>query len=246
LDGYEVDFIGQEALESIPLIGKTLAESYDTGRATVVNASILPILYKIGNVISRGNPDLSGATFGVTDVIFELVNALLVVLGGGLKTIATVPLILLLLVQGFALFISVKLYLSIFMTYFKILVETIFAPFYITVGSLPGKGHVTMEWLKRLASAVLTFTAIVVILNFANYLAYSSIVDLPNLNFFGEGGLSLPSFIPLSFIIVLAGYFLASNAGKYLDAFFKIQDGGIVGGVKDSISKIPLIGGAFK
>jgi hypothetical protein len=132
------------------------------------------------------------------------------------------------------------------MTYLKIFIETIFAPFYITMGSLPGKGKVTMDWVKRLASAVLTFTAIVVILNFANYLAYSSMVDLPNLNFFGEGGLTLPKFVPLPFIIVLGGYFLASNAGKYLDAFFKIEDGGLVGGVKDSISKIPLIGGAFK
>jgi hypothetical protein len=250
LSGYEVDFIGKEALEKIPLIGKALADSYDTTAATALHLSVLPqflrVANKIGSVVVEGNPDVSGATFGITDVVFELINALIVVAGGALKAATTVPLIILLLVQGFALLVSVKLYLTIFMTYLKIFIETIFAPFYITMGSLPGKGKVTMDWVKRLASAVLTFTAIVVILNFANYLAYSSMVDLPNLNFFGEGGLTLPKFVPLPFIIVLGGYFLASNAGKYLDAFFKIEDGGLVGGVKDSISKIPLIGGAFK
>jgi hypothetical protein len=238
---------------NIPIFGgimtNALSDTGGTRRLVYKVGQFNVVMWAIHNItknLSKGAPDLSGATFGISDIIFELINILLVVTGAIGQASLAFPLVVLLLVQGFALLVSVKLYISIFMTYFKIFIETIFAPFFMTVGSLPGKSNVIKEWFKRMLSAVLTFTAIVVIINLANYLAFSTMVNLPDINFFGTSGITSTSAIPFSFIIVLGGYFLASNVGKYLDAFLKIRDGGLVGGVKDSISKVPLIGGMFK
>lgn len=240
-----------EGIEKIPVIGKPLY-SVLTSVNTLNTAGVLAFLSKFSGAVSHLNNagikklDIEGLGEGVTDLIAEALDLLLSVGVAGVNIALTAPLVILLLIQGFALFVAVKLFLSIFGTYLKLFFNIMSAPFYFTIGSLPGQQGLWINWLKRMISSVLTFTVIIVILNFSNYLAFSSLVNIESFNFFGNGSVSMPWGIPLTYIIVIGGYFLASNSQKYVDSFIKVDQDSMFAGIKQSMTKIPLVGNLFR
>jgi len=181
-----------------------------------------------------------GAT-GLLEVVIDLALA-----AAQYFTLASVArLILFLLV---ALYASVRLFITMFTTYIKIIVSVVVAPLQIAVGSIPGNESMTINWFKSAAANVLVFVVIVAILGFFRFM--SSAIDPSRFNFFGNKGLFFPEWlIQIKGILIIASYLFASNAPTLVNGFMNVEQNKVVSvageNIKKSMSKIPLVGSMF-
>lgn len=216
-----------------------------TGKTTSV-ASRIGIGLLISTLLQAGSQtevtDLPfvGAT-GFLEIAIDLALA-----GIRYFTLASVArLILFLLV---ALYASVKLFITMFTTYIKIIVSVVVAPLQIAVGAIPGNESMIMNWFKSAAANVLVFVVIVTILGFFKFL--SSAIDPSKFNFFGNRGVFFPEWlVQIKGILVIASYLFASNAPALVNGFMNIEQNKVVSAagenIKKSMSKIPLVGSMF-
>lgn len=164
------------------------------------------------------------------------------------KYFVITALIKLLLIALICLFASIKLFITIITTYFKIFINVVLGPLQIMVGSLPGNSGMISNWFKSVAANVLTFVGIVFVVNFFNYIA--TMVDPSQFNFFGNSGVIWPNWlIPLKGVIVIAGYFFASSLPGVINGMLGVGQSKEMSAagldIKKAASKIPLIGGLF-
>lgn len=154
-------------------------------------------------------------------------------------------LILLLLI---ALYASIRLFITMFTTYVKIIINTVIAPLQIALGAVPGNESSITRWFKTAASNVLVFVVIIAILAFSKFLSIA--MDPAKFNFFGTKGVFFPEWlVHTKGVLVVAGYLYASNAPSIVNGFMNIEQSkaaiGVGENVKKSASKIPLIGSMF-
>lgn len=152
---------------------------------------------------------------------------------------------LFLLVAAYA---SFKLFLTIFVTYIKIFVSVVIGPIQIALGAIPGNTSSINNWLKTLASHVLVFPVVVAIIGFAQFLGAA--IDPKQFSFFGTEGVFLPEgLVALKGVFFVGGYFFAASAPNMIKGFMKIEEDKTLSAagasVKQSMSKIPMIGGIF-
>ncbi|MBN2100855.1 hypothetical protein JW710_03100 [Candidatus Dojkabacteria bacterium] len=160
------------------------------------------------------------------------------------------PLLMLLIIALIALYAAIKVYVTLVMAYFKLLIDLIFGPVFILFGSLPGKSSSIIEWLKRVVSSTLVFPVVLFLVNLARYVGHSA--DFGNvtpISFLGGGDDSPEGILLLKPILVIVGYLMAAGApGIINEALSVVESKGIaaaVEGVKKTAGKIPLIGGLF-
>lgn len=179
------------------------------------------------------------------------------VIGGGfLGRILTgiintlIALIAAIVVGAIALYAGFRVFFMLVMTYIKIFIETILGPVYILLGSLPGKGTVRTDWLKRLIAAVLVFPVAFLIVNLGRYIGEVSAGSgfIGAIQYLGGGDAGQP-LISLSGMFVIAAYFIAAGTPGIVNDIIAVQEGkGVAGamqGAQKAAGKVPLIGGMF-
>lgn len=164
--------------------------------------------------------------------------------------VGIIMLLPLLIMAAIAFYAAIKVYITLVMTYIKILMEVILGPLYILLGSLPGRTSKITGWIRRIVSHVLVFPVIYFLLNFAAYLAQNDDVRpalSQAINFFGGGGVGNTSIIQLKGVFVIALYFIAAGAPAIVTELVGAEEsrgiGGAMEGAKKSAGKIPLVGG---
>jgi hypothetical protein len=146
------------------------------------------------------------------------------------------------------LYASFKVFITIITTYLKLFINVILAPIQIMIGSLPGNFSMTVNWFKSVVANVLVFVGIHLTINLFAYI--SVLVDPKRFNFFGNKGAIWPNWIiSLEGVVLIGGYLLASNMPTIINDLLKVEAGkGLLSAgqsVKQSMSKIPLVGGMF-
>ena len=153
--------------------------------------------------------------------------------------------VLFLLIAAFA---SFKLFITILTSYAKIFVNVVLGPIQIAMGAIPGNFNSVTRWFKTILSNVLVFPTIVAILEFAKFFALA--IRPEKFVFFGQSGVFLPDgFISIGGVFFIAGYFFAANAPNLIKGIIKVEEDKTMtaagASVKESMSKLPLIGGMF-
>lgn len=128
------------------------------------------------------------------------------------------------------------------------MVTVVLGPIQIAMGAIPGNFDSVTRWFKTLVSHVLVFVVIVAIIGFSQYLG--EFVDPAKFNFFGNKGVLWPSgLVAIKGVFTIGGYLFAANAPAMIKGFMKIEDdktmATVGSSVKDSASKIPVVGGIF-
>lgn len=147
-----------------------------------------------------------------------------------------------------AAYASFKLFLTIFVSYAKIFMSVVIGPIQIALGAIPGNDSAIKNWFKTLLSHILVFPVIVGILGFSQFL--SAAIDPEKFVFFGTRGVFLPDgIVTIKGVFFIAGYFFAASAPNMIKGFLKIEEDKTLSAagasVKQSMSKIPMIGGMF-
>jgi hypothetical protein len=169
---------------------------------------------------------------------------------GGLFFLLTFIMIL-----GFVTFAAIKLWFTLIKSYLIILANTVIAPISIMAGSLPGNQHITINWFKAVVRNVLVFPVAFAIINIPQYLArQGAVFSFPET--FGYKD-SPPIFLPDSYFpnlmlvaIKILAIFVAAQTPKLLASVIPptgSKSGSDAGAaIKQSLSKVPLVGGMFK
>lgn len=193
----------------------------------------------------------TGIVAGGLAVAGGLGSFLKVFLAPAATLVGLIALVVLLVIAAIAGYAVIRVYVALVMAYIKILIELVFSPLYIVLGSLPGRSDAFMQWIKRVFSHVLVFPVVIFILNIANYIRLGS-VDLKfneSLKFLSgtTGGLS--DIIQLRGIFVIAIYFMAAGAPAIVTEIMGAAESKGVGSMfentKKAAGKIPVVGGLF-
>jgi hypothetical protein len=166
----------------------------------------------------------------------------------GVNLVGIIGIILILVLAAIAFYAAIRVYITLVMSYVKILIELIFSPLYIVMGSLPGRSGTITSWIKRVFSHVLVFPVIFFMLNLAGYLGQSSVnTGFNQAIHFLSGTTGGASLIQLRGIFVIAIYFIAAGAPGIVQEMIGAEENkGIsnaVEGAKKAAGKIPLVGG---
>ncbi len=167
---------------------------------------------------------------------------------GFFQGVALTFLVRYLLVLLIALYASIKLFITMITTYFKIFISVIIAPLQLALGALPGNQNGMMNWFKSTFANILVFVVIVAVLRAFRFL--SNVINPADFNFYGNKGVFFPEWIvTMKGIFIVASYLIAANAPTMVSGFMKIEENktmsAVGGAAKASMSKIPLIGGMF-
>lgn len=147
-----------------------------------------------------------------------------------------------------ALFISFNIFFTLLFKWAAIMIKTIFAPLFFLWGALPGQGDTTTKWFKGFLSDVLTFPAVLLILNIANQIistpASQGMAFPPALGGTGEAGSG--NYLPLVGLGVLL---LATKVPAMIEEALDVKASGHVAkagtDVQKAASKTPLLGRFF-
>lgn len=169
---------------------------------------------------------------------------------GGMAIAGIVGILVVLILAAVAFYAAIRVYVTLVMSYIKILMELIFSPLYIVMGALPGRSASIVDWLKRVASHVLVFPVVFFLLNLGAYIGQSSMdTGFNQAIHFLSGGSGISTFIQLRGLFVIAIYFLAAGApGIVQELVGAAESKGVMGAVdnaKRAAGKIPLVGGLF-
>jgi len=156
-----------------------------------------------------------------------------------------VRLILFLLI---ALYASIRLFITMLTTYFKIIMGVVTAPLQLAIGAIPGNEHMIMKWFKSMAANVLVFVAIIAILGFFKFLSHA--IDPTKFNFFGNQGVFFPEWlVTIKGIMIVGSYLFAAGAPAIVNGFMGVEQNKTISAVgesaKRSMTKIPLVGSMF-
>lgn len=251
LEGLIVRFI-----DKIPLIGPTVADFMAGWGGTTTGMSIQSILLlylnNVANTAKKEDFNLDSATPAVDLLLDPLVEIAELGIDITLLDVMNVTTMVLLvrnvIILLVCLYASFKVFITMWMTYLKLFVNVIFAPIQIMLGSLPGNFSMTTQWFKSVVANVLVFVGIHLVINLVAYLAAA--VEPNAFNFFGNKGAFWPNWIiSLEGVLLIAGYLFAANMPQIINGVLKIETSrefAAVGqSVKQSASKIPLVGGMF-
>lgn len=203
---------------------------------------------KLADIRSQTEASILVASTAIdADITAPVETAADIVLTKGQITILTFFFIILLFLVVCS-YASIKLFITILTTYFKIFTSVIVGPLQIATGAIPGNFSAVENWFKSLAANVLVFPVIITILNVFNYLGTN--LDPSKFNFFGNKGAFWAGIvIPIRGIFMFAGYLFASNAPNLVNGFMKVGENKTMSAVGDSVkksaSKIPMLGGMF-
>lgn len=170
----------------------------------------------------------------------NLDNAFLV--GGLAKALFTV------VIATVALYIAFNIFFTLLFKWAAIMIKVIFAPLFFLWGALPGQGDTTTKWFKGFLADVLTFPAVLLILNIANQIisagATPGIPFPPALGGTGEAGSG--NYLPLVGLGVLL---LATKVPAMLEDALDVKASGHVAkagtDIQKAASKAPLLGRFF-
>lgn len=161
----------------------------------------------------------------------------------------------LLLFAGFILWGAIKLWFTLVKTYLVLLINTIIAPLAILVGALPGNEVTTVNIFKSILRNALVFPVAFAIVNLPFYIFQQEEITLgfPQsvVGADASWGMNFARIGPLMIAIAkVAAIFVASQTPKLLLTIIPASapKSGVdaAGAVKESFSKIPLLGGMFK
>ncbi len=169
--------------------------------------------------------------------------------------IGFVGIILVISAIGIILFGAIKVLITLFKAYFSLLFAVISGPIQITLGAIPGNNKFLTNWFLSIVRNVLVFPMVLFIIYLPNVLNSVQTGDM-SLSFpaklVGDPNgmpVNLSAGIFIAVLKVLSLYF-AAQAPKYLEAWLPADSSRAMGeaskNVKDSLSKIPLVGGLFK
>lgn len=196
-----------------------------------------------------GGAALTGAT-GIAGIIALATNPTGWITAG---VIGAIGMIIALVIIGIVLVGAVRVLITLFKAYFSLLLSVILGPLQITMGAIPGNNRLITNWLLSIVRNVLVFPIVLFIINLPNALAAQGDVNVsfPAKLVGDDGGMNINAtgwlFIAILKIFVL---YFAAQAPKFLESWFPantspaMKEG--LGNVKDSMSKIPLVGGLFK
>jgi hypothetical protein len=166
---------------------------------------------------------------------------------GPLSIISLIGALVILVVGLAALFASIKIYTMLVTTYVKLVIDLIFGPMFILMGSLPGKQSAIWGWLKRVGANALVFPVTVFAINLIRYIGYSSVNASTPMRFMSGGNTGATSILPLRGIVVIAGLFLVSGIPDMIQEALQTGTPKSVAGAaekaKKAAGKIPLVGG---
>lgn len=147
-----------------------------------------------------------------------------------------------------ALFISFNIFFTLLFKWAAIMIKTIFAPLFFLWGALPGQGDTTTKWFKGFLSDVLTFPAVLLILNIANQIistpAEEGMPFPPALGGTGDAGSG--NYLPLVGLGVLL---LATKVPAMIEEALDVKASGHVAkagtDIQKAAAKTPLLGRFF-
>ena len=172
-------------------------------------------------------------------------------LSGGIGLLVTF------IVLAIVAFGAIKVLITLFKSYFQLLLSVILGPLQITLGAIPGNNAAIMNWVKSVLRNVLVFPVVFFIVNIPNALVAngdaSMRLRLPAKLVYesGEYNAGGPDVTGGIFIFVLRIFilFFAAQAPKFIESFLPPDSNkGLAAGfgaVNDSLKKVPLIGGLF-
>lgn len=185
--------------------------------------------------------------------------------GMNVAAVGVIGLLIFIICVGIVLVGAIKLIITMYKTYFQLILGVILGPIQIMIGALPGQGANRTNWLLGIARNVLVFPIIYFIINIPIYL--SSISDNLGLSFpaqltgetvkmAGSADISVTEGVVgfiFMFIFRVFVLYYAAQAPKFAEAIIppvmtnasKAAADAMVG-AKANLSKIPLIGGLFK
>ncbi len=217
----------------------------------------------VGNLMkSVFTPGVSWVTGGVgvtglgTVAGVAIFGTLASTLGVALAGAGLILILLALALLGVVFVGVIKLLITLYKAYFGILLGVALGPLQIMIGTIPGQNHMTMNWLLGIVRNVLVFPVVFFIVNAPNLLLGDKdiILNFPEkLTYADPNSTGMDITATSGFLIFILRVFviyLAAQAPKYIEAFIPntsgkgAQDAG--NAAKESLSKIPLVGGLFK
>jgi hypothetical protein len=227
------------------------------GSSGVTMVQLPNSLFKLTWMAFRSIP-VTGSPVGITTgalggagIVTTLLGASAVgatVASGG-AVIGLIVVIVLLVLSAAAFFASVKIFMMLVTTYIKLIIDLIFGPIYILMGSLPGKSAAIMEWLKRLISNALVFPISVFVFNLIRYIGSSNVNTSRPMTFMTGGNFGGNSVISMKGLVVIAGLFLMSGIPDIIqEALQAATPKGVQSAAQKAqkgAGKIPLLGGLF-
>jgi len=242
------------------LITSFLASLFDGKLASIEDVwHLMKSVFGNNNILTAGSGGvlgISGAGLLVSALGATTAIGLIASFGAILAGIGLIGLLLLLAVVGIVFVGIIKLLITLYKAYFGILLGVALGPLQIMIGTIPGQNHMTKNWLLGILRNVLVFPVVFFIVNAPNLLLGNGDIDLslPEKLTFADPTDSVTN-LPVTggimmFMLRVFVIFLAAQAPKYIEAFIPntsgkgAQDAG--NAAKESLSKIPLVGGLFK
>ncbi len=263
-----------DALKKIPLVGNALARvitgSGEGIGAGITRAGLYGLTYKYLNkalpdLLKETDPSQAVDVEATGGIVFaegtvEILAPLVFVAEWGLKAtfynlgVASTYLLLgqilkILVIIVICFYAAFKVFIALLTTYLKLFGNVILAPFQMLMGAIPGNTNQITNWFKSVIANCLIPTAIFTVIN-ASAAISASIYDPSKFNFFSNGGILWPDII-ISFrsIIIIAGYLFASSMPKIINGALGVGTSKSMMGagddMKQSMKKIPLVGGMF-
>jgi hypothetical protein len=229
--------------------------------SSITTISVNSIGSLVRGMFVSGNGSLTGVTWTYLGIEGLATTIAIVVAifttGGAAVIVGLIGLLLVLVLVGIVFVGAVKVLITLYKAFFGILLGVVIGPIQLMVGAFPGKGYVTMNWFLSLLKNVLTFPMVFAIVNLPNYIASQPTISLslPDKLTNGTGNTivsingSTIGFLIMFVLRVVVLYF-AAESPKYLEAWFPsntpkpVAEG--LANARESLSKIPLVGGLFK
>lgn len=205
----------------------------------------------IGSFIGAGVGSAAAGATGIAGAIAAMSNP---VGWTAVGVIGAIGIIICLVILGIVLFGAIKVLITLFKAYFSLLLSVILGPLQITMGAIPGNNRLITNWLLSIVRNVLVFPMVLFIVNLPNAILAQGTdlnVSFPAKLVGDNSGMNINAtgwiFIAVLKIFVL---YFAAQAPKFLESWFPANTSPAVkeglGNVRDSMSKIPLVGGLFK
>jgi hypothetical protein len=182
--------------------------------------------------------DFTSPVSGIAGALLWVVRPIFTIIAGIIALIVAVA----------ALYACFKIYIMLITTYVKIIIDLVFGPLFILMGSLPGKSKAILDWIKRVVANALVFPVTLFTFNLIRYIGYSSVETSSPMTFM-TGGSFNQTWISMRGAVVIAGLFLLSGIPDMIQEALQAAAPKSVAGAaekaKTNASKIPFVGGLF-
>ena len=159
----------------------------------------------------------------------------------------------LVIVIAIVLFVSIKLFITVFKAYLGIIIDTIFGPLMMTISAIPGMDKLRKQWFNRVIKNALVFPFVLFLINVPGFIKSAGDIFL-DMEILSSGQFSTGVSIGVGFtnsiisvILPLVCYHAASKIPDLLSDFFPTETGKGMQAFTQAVgSKIPFISGQFK